>query len=476
VVFEAPDRLVDGIRLNPGSSGDFAVSVQAMVRGNDGQLKAHGQPSLLWRVGERSRVHHWFPATRQPIEIFLRWHRGLHWISADLDLVARTEGAGDPVTIDLPVVSSWVEEGSSGHHIVSLPHPIGPGTLRIQAQGTVFSRSVEVFSPEETGRERQLLGSGRLERIQIGDAAVDLNEVRLESGTANDQLEIVIAAVDQDPLAVPKVSLEVQAEALWVLDPPAGPWTLYGGASPGTLQPSDLAIARPELARLTRANVRPGSVEENPQWMSVEARSGLTGPGPLLDGADDYRWGIAVTGPAGLVRVPIDANIQQLSRSSLADIRLIDSANNQIPFLLRRVAERIPIEGVTTERTEEGAISRIRVKNPQPGQIIETAVLTTTSPVFSRRISMVRPTGGIPEVMRAGYWNRNEPDNRDSGRFAMQIREVVGDELQIEIDNGGDSPLDIGRVANGRMGTAHTPARGWRHPAGGTPVRLCPGL
>lgn len=439
------DRPVDGLRLELGGRRRLAVTARVWRRTAQG-LVPHGDPTLLWRTDVAEQLDLLFPPTRDPLELRLEWHHGHGGRDLRAERLLRRPEAATPTRLRLPVQSWWVEESGAAHYIVALPHPISGGRLRLLAQGSVFSREVELSASTGTLGGPEALGRGRVERIRLGDAVVDQQQLVLSTGTASDRLEITVFGEGLEPLTIPEVELELPGESLLLYAPPAGPLQLFGGGPLGASTLDDVRVAGPELGRLVQCAAGVGPIAANPAWVAPEVASGLLEAGQPLD-TDGFRMKWAVPGGGGLSILRLPPAVGLASRRNLDDLRLLDSEGRQIPYLRRPVAERRTLEGVTVERREEGGLTRFIIQNPEPDLVIETLSLRTTAPVFDRGVSLQRPAGGSLEVLRSASWRWSEAAGAEvpaeGRRFVVHVGETVGDTLVLTIDNGDDAALPV---------------------------------
>ena len=439
------DRPIDGLRLQLGARRRMAVTARVWRRTAQG-LVPHGEPALLWRTDGGEQVEIMFPPTRDPLELRLQWHHGYGGRDIRAERLLRRPDAAAPTTLRLPVRSAWVEEGGQAHYIVELPHPISAGRLRLLAQGTVFSREVSIVATVGAQGQPEELGRGRVERILLGDAMVDEQQLSFSQGTASDRLDIVVFGDGLEPLTIPEVELELPGESLLLYEPPAGPLTLFGGGPRGLVALDDVQVAGPELGRLVECAATAGAVVANAGWVPPEVASGLLTPGQELE-PTGFRMSWPVPGAEGLSLITLPAAVTVASRRELNDLRLLDAENRQIPYVLRRQALRRSVEGVEVSRTEDGRFSRIVVKNPEPDIVIDAVVVRTTAPVFDRGVSLQRPAGGSLEVLRSASWRWSSSAGSEvpaeGRRFVLSVGQAVGDTLVLSLDNGDDAPINV---------------------------------
>jgi hypothetical protein len=150
-----------------------------------------------------------------------------------------------------------------------------------------------------------------------------------------------------------------------------------------------------------------------------------------------------VTGPEGLVAVPLDAEVLSHARSDLADLRLVTPDGRQIPFLLRERPGEADLGEVAFERGEHGRRSRLRVKLDDPNLPLSAITLRTSARAFSREVRILRPRATQLEPVRSWTWS----SNGETSGLSLGLYERFGDELIVEIENGDDAPLPIESVS-----------------------------
>lgn len=438
------DRPVDGLRL---SLGRRKMAVTARVwRRTSGGLVPHGAPKLLWRTDGREDTDLYFPPTREPLELRLEWHHGWGGGAIGVEHLILQPDAAAPQTLRLPIRSQWVEETGLAHYTVDLPHPIPPAQLRLVTDAPVFARELVVNARVGATQQDEQLGRGQLVRVQLGGASVDEQAVQLDLGTSSDRLHLQVMGDGQVPLTVTAVELTLPGEALLLYRPPAGALTLRGGGPMGVVPPSDIAVAAPELGRMSGCTAAVGPIEPNPTYVPIEVASGLTDAGQTFDPANmRWAWNLDGDGQLALLRLP--ASVAALSRNSMNDLRILNSSGQQVPYILRRSDLRQSVEGVQTERSEDGKITRFVIKNPQPDLLIEAVSLRSGALAMNRTVNLKRPAGGSLEFLRLSTLSFAAAPGAvrpEGGRsYSLALGQAVGDTLVLEIDNGDDAPLPV---------------------------------
>jgi hypothetical protein len=190
--------------------------------------------------------------------------------------------------------------------------------------------------------------------------------------------------------------------------------------------------------------------------------------GAMLD-ASDFRFRRDVTtAPAGLTLLPLDSDV--LSRSNeLRDIRLVDSAGKQIPYVMeRRGAPLVERLVVPARASRERNVSVYDVRFPLAAPSGSRLVLSTGSRVFSRRVELIQPedaSRGIDEqLMTSATW-RSGDASEAAAPLTFEIPPGTRS-IQLRVDEGDNAPLPIASAE------LQMPAYALRFFSPGTPLQL----
>ena len=153
------------------------------------------------------------------------------------------------------------------------------------------------------------------------------------------------------------------------------------------------------------------------------------------------RQSLDVTAP-GLVRVALPAETFDAAQASLADLRLLDPAGAEVPYLIER-----PRATTRTLRPQEGwqvfleaNRTRIEIDVKLSGQLTAIAV-ETAAPEFLKAASLTGTANGVARVLLSGH-----PVFRQSGG-AAQLRLKLPDgawtHLTLTLDDTRSKPIPI---------------------------------
>lgn len=441
------------------SNGPFRASLEVW---NEGGWRPIGTPEVLYRVeglGQGPVEDHTLEAGHLPGPFRLtveRLGRGV----PDLDFA---RGEVLPPTLVPPLVEhlpapepSLTEEGMA-RYVFPLPGPRKVESVRFSLQGDVFNREVRFGTIDAQGQPS--LGSPHfVERIVIADAHVDLVEVG-ELDIRGDTLVIDVATDRGRVLPLTAIDISSPSVDVLVRDVGAGPHRLLLG-SREEARTYDLGVGAYELLRLEPPRILAGPPEPNPEYVARPTREGVDGPGGEINLAR-FKWARAVDG-AGWVKVVLDRAALAHAKVDLSDVRVVDAAGHQVPFLFRRsrVDEPLPVGAFTRE--ERGAQSLFRVPLGEADAPVETVTVEAGADVFRRDVYVDRDRGRMTETLRHVEWSGEETGQR----LVLTIGDRVGPELLLRVENGDNPPLPVTAI------TATSPAweLAFRVPEGGARI------
>lgn len=368
---------------------------------------------------------------------------------------ARSRGpeAVAPLVETVEAPPARILEDGWARYVVALPGPRAVRAVRFEVDDEAFDRQVRIAAATGEPGGFEVFGSaeglpvptGRIQRARVGAARLDDVEVRMEVGPT-DTLRIDVATDLGRVLPVRSLVVESVAVELVVRDPGPGPQVLYLGGTDDTAG-ADLGLASGELVRLAGPPRTAGAVVANPGWIPLPTREGLDAAGPVVN-ARRFRWRRPVEGPAGWLRVRLDAHVLAQARAGLGDLRVVDAEGRGLPFLLREVDREEEVALGPIERTERGRYSELRLAVPDGDLPLASISLETSATRFDRAVEVVRDRGRMTETVRAVRWRSEEQGDR----LVLAMHTAVGDTLGVRIVNGDDPPLPITAVRATRLG------------------------
>jgi hypothetical protein len=364
-----------------------------------------------------------------------------------------------PAFIPVAVERRASEPGTSRFRIL-LP---GPGlpirAFELDCAGDHLLRSARVQEPALAGdavtpRE---LGTGMLRRVSRD--GVTASDLRIAVTTPREvQVELVVDDGDNPPLELRGARAELPAlPTLYFESPDGAPLTAKFGAS-------DLAAPRYDL-EAARASAE-GVVAATAAWgdrialapPSAAADEGPPAAMPTAGATIDlgaFRWVRAIPpGPEGLTALRLDAAALAHS-TGLADVRLVDSAGRQIPYVVEHVGEPLvltlpaPVSAPSPAEAGRSRGTTHRVELPYRRLPDARLVLETSERVFERRIVVraERPPDGRLSTdpvrrLHAAAW-RHADLERPAPALTVPLPPLDGTTVWIDVDDGDNRPLRI---------------------------------
>jgi hypothetical protein len=350
--------------------------------------------------------------------------------------------------------------------IVALDLDVGPGA----SSGHVYRRAV-VTESRFAGFEAAPveLGGAMLSRVVRDGLTASALKVPI-APPSEAEIELTIDDGANEPLDLRAVSV-VLAELPWIyFEAPAGAVTARYGNLTLPRPAYDLEAVRGsvDLGRLPEAKWGDGGSVRITKAAGATA-SLVPNAGPTLDpAAFKYTRAVEYTleggqKGSGLVALPIDAHALADSRGPsvrFADIRLLDSANQQIPYLVERRNEPLsvdlavkPASNLLSQELKAPPGSRQRsvyvVTLPYANLPPSTLVVDTSARVFQRTVTIGfdRPPDRHRrdpyfEVKVAQTW-RHADEQTPARPLAFRIETMPETEILLVVDEGDNAPLPV---------------------------------
>ena len=191
----------------------------------------------------------------------------------------------------------------------------------------------------------------------------------------------------------------------------------------------------------------------------MEAPAALPPAGPALDTTAFRYTRTLADGPSGLVAVPLDAAVLAHSsgrlRGDFADLRVVDAASRQLPYLLDRRAEPLVVAlppavpaGETVARFGPNT-SVYRLRLPYAALPPSRLVLRTSARVFDREVRvLVEPVPGerrkrdAAQVVAAATWRHAQTDAA-APALTLALPTLATAEVLLAVVEGDNPPLPL---------------------------------
>jgi len=353
-------------------------------------------------------------------------------------------------------------EPGRSRYSIRLPGPHLPiVALILDVSADRVLRDAEVTETRLSGLEASpaVLGRATLRRAVINNIAA--SDLRIPIDTPREPV-IDLSIEDNDSPAITLNGVTVEfGELPWIyFDADGGPITArYGGENRQTPR-YDLEAVRPTL-RIDAVSEAKWGEPRSLTPAPAEARPPQ--PMPLEGAAIDVNLFRRVrdipAGDAGLVAVPLDAAVLAESDGpgrSFSDLRIIDAAGRQVPYLIERRNEPLTLDLSLAPATSAvvdtmgGRRSLYRVKLPFTELPGARLVLSTESRVFDRAVQV-----GIehaPDRHRRDPWFEslatarwvNADQERAAQPLQLTLNTLDATDLLLIIDEGDNRALPLG--------------------------------
>jgi hypothetical protein len=338
-------------------------------------------------------------------------------------------------------------------YAIEVPAGLPVRRLMIDADDPAFARPVSVVVQAD-GRT-QSLGQTTVYRLRLPDAAADVEAraVELAPGPGGG-LILEVQNGDTPPLVNPRVTLS-GPQTLLLAAPLAPPLTLYYGNPVTRRAVYDLERLRPQLtlvAGVPLATV--GDEVENPRFRAPTPLGFLPARGAVVDSAD-WRFvrRLRIEGADDLYALTLDPGDAGRGRADLADLRLVDAADRQVPYVVERDVETasLPLETApATPLQGRGRRSAVQLRVPAgalPAQIALTALEVRMAESYFRRAATVSvadangPQGR--RVVATAILGSTDRAGATGAIVRIPLGSVTASDLVLEIDDGDNAPLTV---------------------------------
>ncbi len=334
-------------------------------------------------------------------------------------------------------------------------------TLTLSADDPAFSRRVRLLeSAMRNGRhEETVLGEAELYRVRVEEAslAVEATSLGVRPPGAG---ELVLEVRDDDspPLRRPRVTVSAAATRLIF------PWTdallrLYYGNSLTRPPRYDLES---QATRIAAAGPFPaaqlGKERGNQRFRTPPPLGFTPARGAALEARRWFRErALLVSGREDLYTLALQAPDLAALRPDLADLRVVDESDSQVPFLVETAVataqplRRIEASSAAAASAGRGRISRYRLTTPElDGEMaslpLSALELDVREGFFSRPARLLDPEREGRRGRRVIAATTLARSGRDEGPRAPLLVALDGrlaTELVLEIDEGDDAPLTL---------------------------------
>ncbi len=384
------------------------------------------------------------PLTARYVRITVDDFRSTRMTVRNVTAVLTSHLGGRRWTREAPLVRLETAPGQPSRYRVDIPAGVPVERIAVATDDVAFWRDLRVFESGPRGAVEPVSGRETIYRVRLDDA--DLDAERLDVDLARPVAAPLIIEVedgDSPPLARPRVTLSgMERRAL--VPATVGGLTLYYGNAATRRPVYDLEALR---ARLSLVESYPqatlGPEAGNPRFAPLAPMAFLAARGAA---AETSRWAVArqlrITGGDDVYTLTLSAADLIYLRPDLGDIRLVDGARRQVPYVLepRAAAARVALDGAAgdtpRQRAQDVRLAADRtVDRPRRRQPVGAAA---GRPRAVRRRRLLHAAGG---AAGAGSPIAARPARAPPGHAALVAARQRG--------HAGRAGLRAGRAAHG---------------------------
>lgn len=149
----------------------------------------------------------------------------------------------------------------------------------------------------------------------------------------------------------------------------------------------------------------------------------------------------------GLVSLALDADVLARSNGSLADVRIVNAQNEQVPYIVESLPAPVIVALTVPARATEGSSSLYRIALPYESLPTGTALeLTTGTRVFERRAMLRLPVdeqrGREATILTELGWSGTNPEVAPPP-LTFDVSHRSARTVELLIDEGDNAPLPI---------------------------------
>lgn len=328
--------------------------------------------------------------------------------------------------------------------------------VTIGAGDPVFSRVVRLVEEAEApATGSRVLGEARLYRVHLDAAVVPVEGLGFDvSRPGSGGLVLEIENGDSPPLKGVTVEVAGVSERLLFLQR-TGPWTLYYGNRVTRAPSYDLAALREHIVSQDQlATVEVGPENENARYQGVPPLQFVARAGAPIDvrGWHTVRR-VEITGSEDLYSLTLAAADLGHLRPDFRDLRIADSADHQVPYLLEAAVgeAKVPVQHLPMASTEP-RLSRYTLTLPaDDGRPLSLPIAALEFAVderyFSRNFRLTVPSRRERQGERTLYAGLLVRPAGETAPLRIPLEGIRVAEMNLRIDEGDDAHLTLRRVS-----------------------------
>ena len=323
--------------------------------------------------------------------------------------------------------------------------------VEVRTDDTTFARRARLIEEvQAAGKKRdERLGEGRIFRLRASDAIVAGDSVRF--GVRNGSGGALYLEIDNaESPALRGLRVRLHGSRVRLLFPVAGrELTLYYGNETTRSPAYDLESLRPRLTQALGTDTADlGAEERNPRFRRLPPLRFAAVLGASLNpGLWRHERALAPVIEEDVYALTLKAEDLAVSRPDLADLRIVDEENRQVPFLIDRdfTEDKIPLV-VRTSASPPAGRSRYELDpvGTVPGDRmprLSRLEIEIGEAFFERRARLLHPKSEFQRETPFSLTLARRPPASDPLMISTTV--PLGP-LTLEVDNGDNAPLDLG--------------------------------
>ena len=331
--------------------------------------------------------------------------------------------------------------------------------LDVDIAGTRILREATVYEPRLIGGQvvPTQLGASVLRRVVQDEMIASAMRIPITS-PEEPILDLVIDEGNNPPTEIRSITA-VFADLPWIYFESSADTVIarYGNSSLKAPR-YDLEAVRQTLSIANAMDATWGEARLRAEGENVSrVVPALPTVGSTLDPATFRYIRPIPSGEPGLVTIPLDVAVLAHGRGAgFSDVRVLDAANRQVPYLVERASEPLSLDLMIEPAAARPAslppdrtLSVYRVRLPLEGLPSARLVLTTPARVFTRRVMIGvehapdrRRRDPWFETLATSDWSHADQES-PAPALTMSLRPIEGREVFVTVEEGDNSPLPL---------------------------------
>jgi hypothetical protein len=345
----------------------------------------------------------------------------------------------------------------AARYALSVPPGTPAAELLLDADDPAFARLVTVYDVRTVDGERRedVLAEKRVYRLRVPDELLSVEEVRVPLSRPP-MGELVLAVRDGDSPPLKRLRGSAAGAPTRLLFPAVARRLTLVYGNPVTRAPLyDLEAVRSRLSLAsTLVPVTLGPETTNSAYAPPAPLPHVGTTGATVE-SSRWRWvrPVIVAGHEDIFTIRLSAADLAAARSDLADLRLVDEKDRQVPYILVAQAgeDRVPLAALPAA-SRDPRVRLLRLSAPDGAEPLQelpvgAIELTIAESFFSRPARLYGRARGDgrdrPLLASLTLARRDGVSGTEPAACRIELDGLRRPELHLEIDEGDNAPLTI---------------------------------